>query len=245
MKIHLLSDIHIEHGRIKTLQMPSISADVCILAGDIGLAKKDEEYFNFLTTIKKDFNHVLLVLGNHEFYHMNYITALNKLKEIADSADVKLMDIYFGSENITIDNVKFWGTTLWTDFNADDWMVKQKVGLGLNDFHVIDGFTTETAYVAHVKSLKRINWDADVVITHHAPILQRHSKFGINDISYGFCCTGLDKRIIKSKIKYWFYGHTHDNRYNDLGGTIVASNQVGYGMEKLSIPYDSKFIITL
>ena len=242
MDIHLISDTHIEFG---TSKMPKPWSDVCVLAGDIGLINRPEAYYKFLAQIKRQFDHVILVLGNHEFYSMNYFDGLAEIKEIADTAGVHLMDIHYGTDNLEIDGVTFWGSTLWTDFKKYNQSVKQYVGAGLNDFHVIDGFTTDMAYNIHMNTVEKINWNADVIVTHHMPILREHTKFGISDISYGFCCTDLEKKIATSKVKYWMYGHTHDNVANKINNTSIITNQTGYGMERLTTVYNPDLLITI
>ena len=79
MKIHLLSDNHTEHiqKHMKdTIQMSMVAGGTCVLAGDIGSATRAKHYREYLTKIKDQFDHVILVLGNHEFYEMDYFKTL-------------------------------------------------------------------------------------------------------------------------------------------------------------------------
>lgn len=240
MKIHLISDLHIEGGYPR---WPDVDADLCVLAGDIGVARKPALYRTYLEGIKKNFRYVILVLGNHEFYGFGYQDTLDTMKKMCDELGVILMDVELGTDNIVLDGVTFWGSTLWTDLKENDWFVRQKVKNGLNDFRVISDFGIQKVLDVHLKTVDRINWDADVIITHHMPILRKHSRFEIDDITYGFNCTTLEQKIWDSKVKYWLYGHTHDNRSFDLDGTIVVTNQTGYGGERMGVAYDPKFLI--
>jgi len=242
MDIHLISDTHIEFG---TSKMPKVSGDVCVLAGDIGLIKNPEAYYKFLENIKRQFDHVILVNGNHEFYGMNYLKGMNDIKEITDSADVHLMDVHYNTDNLKIDGITFWGSTLWTDFKKYNQTIKQHVGNGLNDFHVITGFNTDMVYNIHQDTVDKINWNADVIVTHHMPIIRPHTQFGISDITYGFCCTDLEEKIANSKVKYWMYGHTHDNVSTKINNTHIITNQTGYRMERLTTTYNPKLLITI
>ena len=186
---------------------------------------------------------VIWVLGNHEFYHSNYQEALDDAYEFAVNKGIILMDEVYGTENHVIDGVKFWGSTLWTDLNNNDWFASRKVQ-GFNDFHVIHDegalFRVATTYEINQRTREKINWDADVVITHHCPILLEHRRFPISDITYGFCNTGLEEQIMDSNIKYWMFGHTHDSRAEDLNGTLVVSNQQGYPMAYDGDPFSGK-----
>lgn len=242
MKLHLMSDTHSDNGDIF---IPKLNADVCILAGDICIIKHTKLFHSILTKCKKQFEHVILVLGNHEFYYSNYKTALDTIKRLADETHVHLLDIQFGTENLTLDGITFWGSTLWTDFNKDNFFIKMKVKKGLNDSLLINGLNINKMYDIHVETVKRINWDADVVITHHKPILRPHTLYNITDITYGFCCTDLEKQIEDSNIKYWLYGHTHDNQIDIIGNTTVVSNQSGYNATELPNFYNPSFVIDI
>lgn len=240
MKIHVISDIHLE--AMGTVE-PTVCGNVCVLAGDICTAKKTDKYIAFIEDIKQNFDHIIMVAGNHEFYHSEYEAGLKTIKSIADDTGSYFLDIEFGTQDLELDGITFWGSTLWTDINGGDWFAKKKVGNGLNDYHVVDGLTTSKTIEIHNRTVESINWNADVVITHHMPILRKHSRFEIDDITYGFNCTDLEEKIAKSNIKWWIYGHTHDNSYNVVGKTNIISNQVGYYKENMTKGYDPKFLI--
>ena len=240
VKIHLMSDTHIE-GKKGHFPMPMVCGDVCVLAGDIGVAARASELEEYFDQLYTQFNHIIYVLGNHEFYHMDYEGALSIMSNICSKHDVHLMDMEYQTDNLILDGVTFWASTLWTDLNG--YKAADFVGYGLSDYSVIKGFSTEQSYAIHNKTVPRINWDADVVITHHNPLFRKHSRHDLSEIIYGFCSTKLEKLIEESNIKYWFYGHTHDNVVHELNKTIVATNQVGYGNEQMTNPYDPYFLI--
>jgi len=229
LSIHLSSDIHLEF----TDDFPDCPvADVGIFAGDIGLVDDLERLGNFFVEMKKRYEHIIWVLGNHEFYHMDYNQCLADAKSLADKLDIHLMDIELGTDNLEIDGVKFWGSTLWIDFNNNDWFAKRAVGNGLNDFRAIrvgnHKFTvTECEYI-NKRTREKINWDADVIITHHAPIVVPHPQFEFQDISWGFYNSGLEQQIIDSDVKLWCWGHTHHSTDFDLMGTRMVANCHGF-----------------
>jgi len=249
LKIHLSSDIHLEF----TDTFPDCPvADVGIFAGDIGIVDDLSVLGDFFVEMKKRYEHIIWVLGNHEFYHMDYQQCLDDAKSMADNLGIHLMDIELGTDNLEIDGVTFWGSTLWMDFNKGDWFAKRAVGNGLNDFNAIrvnnHKFTvTECEYI-NLRTREKINWDADIIITHHAPVVVPHPLFAFQDISWGFYNSGLETQIIESNVKYWFYGHTHHSTTFDLGGTQVIANCHGfksrYGMSEGS-GYDPDLIIEL
>lgn len=229
MKIHLQSDTHVEIGPTIT---PAVASNLTICAGDIGLIANLDRLKRYFDSIKETTENIIWVLGNHEFYHYDYHLGLEHAAKFADDHDIYLMDEALGTDNLEIDGVKFWGSTLWTDLKESDWFVMRKIGHGMNDFHIIKngnrGFTAHDTVEINRRTREKINWDADVVITHHCPMVVQHRRFPINDITYGFCNTGLENQIAQSNIKYWIYGHTHDSRSLDVNGTQVISNQHGY-----------------
>ena len=227
------------------IQYPMVAGGTCVLAGDIGSPQRPKYYRDYLLKLKDQFEHVILVLGNHEFYEMEYVATLEAMKKIADKTGVILMDIELGTENITIDGVTIFGSTLWTDFDNNNPNVKYRVGRSLNEYFLVANFDTDRALEIHNRTVEKINWNAYLVVTHHMPILREHSKFPIDDVTFGFCCNDLEQKIIDSNIKYWFYGHTHDNDSYEVGKTQVISNQQGYRMEFLSKEYDPNFSIEL
>ena len=235
MKIHLESDTHVEMG---PWIGPSVACDVMVCAGDIGLLSNSPQLKRYFDAMRKSAEEIIWVLGNHEFYHSDYFEALEFAGKFAKQEGIHLLDEALGTENLVLNGVTFWGSTLWTDLKEGDWFVKKKVGYGFNDFHIIhdgeDSFHADQTIEINSRTREKINWDADVIITHHCPIVIEHRRFPISDITYGFCNTGLDQQIMDSNVKYWLYGHTHDSHLEDLNGTFVLSNQQGYPMSKTS-----------
>jgi len=229
LSIHISSDIHLEFTDV--FPEPPV-ADVGIFAGDIGLVSDINRLREFFTEMKTRYEHIIFVLGNHEFYHMDYTETLTNAKSLADELDIHLMDIELGTDNLEIDGVTFWGSTLWTDFKNDDWFVKCKAKETINDFYDIKVndralTVTEVANI-NLRTRQAINWDADVIITHFAPIVVPHPRFPTNDLSYYFCNTGLEEQIIDSDVKLWVSGHTHHSVDFDLADTRMISNCHGF-----------------
>jgi|GEM_PF-4251290 len=233
MKIHLISDTHIEFGKST---IPNVCADTYVLAGDIGLINEPDELIDYFNDLGEQCDNLIWVLGNHEFYHSVYEEALIGAKLIAEECGVHLLDVAIGTQDLELNGVTFWGTTFWTDLHNHDWFAHKKIQDGLNDFYVIEKmngrkFTAHESYEINQASRNKINWDADVIITHHNPIDIEHSRFEKSEFSYAFNNTGLEDQISDSKVKYWLYGHTHDSKITDLNGTLVVSNQVGYNSD--------------
>lgn len=108
MKLHILSDIHLEFGKWpKNMDIHAIDADVTILAGDIGIGLQGLEW---ALSIDRP---VIYVMGNHEFYGQRPMADLwRKAREKVEHTHVHLLE----NESVQIGNVRFLGCTLWTDF---------------------------------------------------------------------------------------------------------------------------------
>ncbi|MDK9725543.1 MAG: metallophosphoesterase family protein [Sterolibacteriaceae bacterium MAG5] len=115
MKLHILSDLHLEFGKWpKGIDVNAIDADVTVLAGDIGVGL---EGLQWALTINRP---VIYVMGNHEFYGQRPMNELwRKAREKVDGTQVHLLE----NESLVIDDphhsgerVRFLCATLWTDF---------------------------------------------------------------------------------------------------------------------------------
>lgn len=241
--MHLISDVHMEFTSPEKVPFPAVEGDVCVLAGDVGSVNYVEAYVDYIKRLKQYFTHVVMVKGNHELYKATYSDGLLLMDYIAELSDAHFLDSSLKKDNLTLDGVVFWGSTLWTDMKRGDHFVQQRVADALNDYTLIRKFSTKESMKIHEDTVARINWDADVIITHHMPILRQHSKYPIDNITYGFNCTDLEPLIEKSKVKYWLYGHTHDNTTTVVGQTKIVTNQCGYPRENMSTNYNPYMLL--
>jgi hypothetical protein len=122
MRIQLFSDLHLE--RYPDFQPQILSGThVVVLAGDIGsyqpgsrLLTQDFglERFSPLLVPALAQAQVLFIPGNHEFDALDYDATYARLQETCTRLGITWLD----REIVTIDNVRFIGTTLWSDFDA-------------------------------------------------------------------------------------------------------------------------------
>jgi predicted phosphodiesterase len=151
MKIHVISDLHLEFA---DLILPG--GDVLILSGDICEAKrikktmydpnmvileherKDrraDRYYRFFEEECSKYNNVIYVMGNHEHYGNRYDKTYAMIKEQMP-ANVHLLE----KESIEIDGVLFLGATLWTDMNKHDTLTLYHMKSMMNDYKQITMF---------------------------------------------------------------------------------------------------------
>src|SRR5689334_3105936 len=104
MRLHVISDLHLEFG---PLALPPVEADVSILAGDINLG------ISGLRWILKNIPNrpVLYVVGNHEYYGTAIPRLAERLRKLVRHTNVTLLE----NDSIRIGDITFLGACLWTD----------------------------------------------------------------------------------------------------------------------------------
>lgn len=232
-----MSDIHLEWEKTFRAENKS-NADVLIVAGDTSEWYNKYLFRSFLLKALQEFEDVIFILGNHEYYMGEISQVQHEINQFA--AEYK--NLHFLNNNTFIkDNVLFIGTTLWTDLNKGDYFAQQISKRSLNDYNYIIGLNTDwwmqenriaKNYIQN--TIANIHQSLiPVVITHHSPsfiTLDPRYKNNI-ELNYSYNCTDLDNFILNSNIKYWFYGHTHCSQKNDMNGTSLICNPKGYGKE--------------
>jgi len=137
MKIFLTSDIHTEraHKRfVPNFDYPYLrfdyptEADVIVLAGDIG------EWVNGIEWARHRFKNkeIIYVPGNHEYYKSD-LTVLEELRSKAKELDIHFLE----NDSVVIGNVRFLGTTLWTDCNDFSAAEVDESQASITDYSVI------------------------------------------------------------------------------------------------------------
>jgi predicted phosphodiesterase len=153
LKIAFASDLHLEFRDIRLKN--DNNADVLCLCGDIfvskDLAAYDEEYANFrsmrihdfLIDCANNFNHVILVAGNHTFYHGDFHSGITNMKtHLSYIKNLHILD----NESVDIDGVLFIGSTMWSDMNKEDPETIRYINRSMNDFRVIQNSKSLVEY---------------------------------------------------------------------------------------------------
>ena len=236
MQINFISDLHLEFG---PLEIEPEAGDVLVLAGDIDIKGR----VDWINTIASKFNHVIYVLGNHEFYNGTMDSIYRKTREgLADN--VHLLE----NESVTIAGVTFHGATLWSDFLNGNPMSYLQCDQAINDYRLIragDGkhrFKPQIAHSLHNISkvfLQENVKEGDVVVTHMAPsLLSIHEKYK-NDMNInGSYASDLSELILDTKPELWFHGHVHTSFDYTVGNTRILCNPRGYVGEELNSEFE-------
>ncbi|HXF16110.1 MAG TPA: metallophosphoesterase [Burkholderiales bacterium] len=235
MKIRPLSDLHLEHsGRHPPFELPPVTADVVVLAGDIDNGTRAVDWAEHTFPG----NTVLYVPGNHEFYGTNLPEAAAALQErTLRSGNVHLLD----NKELLVDGVRFLGSTLWTDFALlgveRQEQIFEEARKYVLDFRKIrmgkDFLTPQQTVCLHQHALLFLEARLQqpfpgktVVITHHAPHPGSvHPRWTGNLCNPAFVS---DLRRLMGKSALWIHGHTHDSFDYCVNGTRVLANPMGY-----------------
>ena len=220
MKLHLVSDLHFEFGNKYS---PNLEADVLILAGDI--CPDPNRIIDYCLTYSNLYKHLILVLGNHDYYHNDIDEVNTKLKDAFSGTNIHFLN----NESITIDGIKFFGGTCWSDYAIGTKDVVQYI----NDFKLIQNFDLKRFKTLHEEFRKELlnNLDSNVIITHFSPSIRLlDSYFYGCSFNYYFHCNDLENTFT-NKFK-WLFGHTHKAIHRTIDNSIFYSNPLGYPMDK-------------
>lgn len=278
MKVALASDIHLEFQDI--ILKNTENAEVLILSGDIlvaedlhnhpeekvkiaimvdSLSRRQETAQRFRDFIKRcsfQFPHVVVIAGNHEFYHGNWKASIQYLRDEYSKFD----NVYFLEQDTkVINDVTFIGATLWTDCNKGDPLTLHALTDMMNDYRIIRndelGFTKlrpahsmhrHQHTVGYIKSVLADRKDQKVVVVgHHAPTFNSvHEKYRNDQLMNGGYASDLSQLILDNpQIALWTHGHMHDPFDYMVGTTRVVCNPRGYaGHDEQADVFQLKFL---
>lgn len=229
--------------------------DVLVLAGDIHTSNRHHHLLSSVPIGVK----ILLVAGNHEYYHGNYQDVNHYLRTLqVPFSNYKFLQ----DEGTTIDGVEFFGGTMYTDFSLYQNAPLAEIDAmrGITDFHVsrisdptIPGtdrrWTVDDHKRNHTQYVKKLTeWlkktednPRRVVISHFVPTPKVvHPRWGVSTLNAYFTC---DMERYMGWSGLWMYGHTHDSGDVKVGDTRVVGNPKGYGSE--NIHWDPNLIVEI
>jgi len=101
----------------------------------------------------------------------------------------------------------------------------------MNDYHLIEDSLHQIEVYGQRQAnllLKAVK-PGDIVVTHHAPIPNIHSRYGIGNPINKFYYNELAEKVIdECKPRLWCFGHTHLSEKKKVGETLLVSNPAGY-----------------
>jgi len=234
--LKVVSDIHLNRpsNDISNLSISRIdnkSKDIKVLAilGDIGA--QYDQFFKYVSTL--DYDYVLFVPGNHEYYGSEYQTQLKYLRSLCEKYSITLL-----SRNmIEIGKVVFLGATLWTDIPASYSRLATKDlkelrtikygGIPLTLSKYLSLHRQDRDWISHTINNVKNNHTTVVVLTHHSPSFKlcRYCPDGnVDDNINVYFASNLDSLV--QKVDLWCCGHIHQSKQIDnlLSNAYLAPN---------------------
>ncbi|OWQ86162.1 metallophosphoesterase [Roseateles aquatilis] len=233
MRLQLLSDLHLERQTdLQTIAVPG--ADLLVLAGDVGsyqagsrLVTDDFGLGRF--SPRRDgapWPRVLYVPGNHEYDGIEYDIAHGRLRATCEELGIEWLD----RAQIVIGDVRFLGTTLWSDFDGlaageatptKQLAAREKAFRAANFYlrrystlidgqHMLAERQRDLALDCQAWLREALAQPFDgrtVVVTHYAPSLRSADpRYGLTPGTAGFC-NSLDELL--PFADFWLHGHLH------------------------------------
>lgn len=254
IQVQTLSDLHLEVGQqYQSYHFPA-SAPFLLLGGDIGRLIDYDGYLTFLAAQTSRYERIFLVLGNHEFYGLDYQSGLDKAHGLVKEPSLagRVVLLHRGRWDDPDSELTVIGCTLWSKIPEEDASI---VEAKINDFKKIAGWTAQKHNTTHTEE---VSWLRDqitqlqtqdststassssssskrrlLVATHHAPCIQGTSRpsDAANPWSSAFATDVLLDPLHEgwaSRVQVWVFGHTHYSTDFLRRGVRVVANQRGY-----------------
>jgi predicted phosphodiesterase len=237
MRLNLASDLHLE---FEPYDYPQVDADLTVLAGDIGSGLRGLQWARQTFPGRP----VVYVAGNHEYY----AHALPKLtRELGAAGDTAVH--FLERRSVEACGVKFFGCTLWTDFQllGNPSLARDTAQLKMSDYRKIRvtpqyrRLQARDTLDLHYHSrrwleaaVERGETRGAVIVTHHAPSARSLPPALAADWLSPAYASDLEALIVASEARLWIHGHTHWPIDYQVGITRVISNPRGYADEPVA-----------
>ncbi len=243
MLIRLLSDLHQEFRPYEVQKLPEDKDTVLVLAGDIDVGTNA---CDFIIEQSANFAHVLYLLGNHEFYYNDLFRLADEIRhELSDIPNVSFLD----NDDVVIGDVRFVGSTLWSDMDGENPNSMFFIERGLNDYSLIKrsgqrivAATTINLFkqnMDYLDSVLREPHDGPtVVVTHNGPSFKSTHPIYRDSRINGAFHSNCERLMYDYDIAYWLHGHTHRTVAYEINGCKVRMNPFGYAELEESPDFD-------
>ncbi|KAI1326793.1 Metallo-dependent phosphatase-like protein [Xylariaceae sp. FL0255] len=236
-RLQILSDLHLEVGNQYSSYTFPVAAPFLLLGGDIGRLVEYGAYREFLEAQAHRFEKIFLVLGNQEFYGLDYESGLQKGLRLSKEPSLvdKLVLLNRSRWDDSHSNLSILGCTLWSAIPVTAvGVVETKV----KDFKKINKWTAQRHDSVHAEELAWLREQVALasaskrrilIATHHAPCIKRSSRpeHLSNPWTPAFGTDLLSSEKWKG-VKTWVFRHTHYSTDFTQNGIRVVANQRGY-----------------
>ncbi|KAI1341658.1 Metallo-dependent phosphatase-like protein [Xylariaceae sp. FL0016] len=240
-RVQILSDLHLELcQQYLTYEFPA-TAPLLLLAGDVGRLLDYDALLAFFSVQVSRYEKVLWVLGNHEFYGLDYESTVSRASQLAQEEKLagRLELLQRKRWDDPNSRLTVLGCTLWSYVTGKE--VEAVVGR-VKDFKRIANWSIAGHNGAHVEDLVWLREQAAqiraqkhserrvvLIATHHAPCHDGTSRpeHRQNPWNAAFATDLLDSGDWTG-VRVWVFGHTHHCVDFERDGLRVVANQRGY-----------------
>lgn len=247
MNITLLSDLHLEFNN----PVQPGEGEVLVLAGDITTVETVKKDAAFFKTAADNYDLVIYIPGNHEYYYSDINDAWRIITEQIDDRIVTL-----NNQSVCHNGVHFVGSTLWTDMNKGSSLTMCEATNTMNDYNIVsNGERQLTAYDTYKLHQQSIDWMTQalptlrgdvVMVTHHCPTMLSVAAPGYGSRMPHAYASDLRDFIRKyANIRLWCHGHAHRRNDYMVGTTRVLANPCGYYPDSMQLEFDPTLTVPL
>ncbi len=248
--VQIASDLHIEYKNDSVpdpLDFITPSADVLILAGDIGSFYKLDQLSEFLSKLCVHFQVVLYVPGNHEWYTIpgHDPFSWDELEKRMRKVESVISNLYvLNRSSVRIGDVCIAGCTLWSkpECHVPPFIVRVH---GMRTREYQNKHDEDLSYLKKMIRYCQKNNHKLLVVTHHPPSLRVLEGAKKRDKFISLYATDLEYLLDKDKVNTWVCGHVHKNfDFVSEKGCRVVGNQKGKKKDRIT-DYEKDFLITI
>ena len=255
MRIHLISDLHLDHARLPT-DLPLPPCEVRVVAGDIcEYHHRHEVAVPVLRHLVTGGVPVVIILGNHDHYSLHpaypvttYQERIDGWRVTCEQAGVHLLEC----DHLDVDQYRLLGCTWWS---AVDWLepgphrdrkrfpsdaayVQHATRSSINDFRLITNWDLDSHLHHHAQATHWLSQELSeakeptrrrIVITHFLPHRATiHPIFQGSVVGAYF--TNHSPELVR-QAAVWLFGHTHLRTDVIAEGVRLVANPRGYPRE--------------
>ena len=257
LKVDILSDTHFDnyfYGKYTNDDVIKFYSqiidfnncgDVLVIAGDLG--HNNSQNIKILKILKQYYKNIICVLGNHDYYLMgkenkslfkDSFERVENMRELINNQDGMYC---LNGDIVWIDDVAFGGADSWYDdgflkvnYPNEDFPKKSTNQMWINctpdSKFIVGAENFDDIFQIEKPKIENVFKKCDVMITHINPSAKRNNiniKFQNNPSSTFFCFDG-EKYLQNGNMKYWIFGHTHEELEYEEHNVKCVCNPLGY-----------------
>jgi predicted phosphohydrolase len=240
-----ISDLHVDKDPEWRSKLVPDTNRTLIVAGDVGRVEHTTLYISSLEWLCQNFEHVILIPGNHEYYTSSPNLTIQSINLLLDGIESKFVNLTIIKNDwfVGYDYI-FYGGTLWSQVTEETYF---QTPIYMGD-HLI---TVDEWNRLHHESLNKLDEAIKIanqlnrkliVATHYAPTYcNTLSQKYHNHHNNAMYCSNLDHYLQNQVIAAWIYGHTGFNgRYQKLTTNQLRAKDYNSNMSLQQLLYNQQ-----